>query len=258
LTDFLEFTLVRLAGGRSINDERIPIGNEAFYFRREGELLHAEREDLKTLYGLRNQLGSYTFKAQYQQRPEAPDGEFFKKTYLQLIEDRPQFQPDGRLWVSVDAALSTSATADYSAITFGCSDENGHFILHTERGRLDYEALRAKVMVYAKRYPDVTFVVEAAASGISLLEYLGKQGLRTCRHTARESKVARAAFVLPIFEEGRVFILNREGRNAWVEPLVNEFLTFPNGKFDDQVDSVVQAVRWAEPLVNPRGQAYLC
>lgn len=76
-------------------------------------------------------------------------------------------------------------------------------------------------------------------------------------HAAKGDKMSRAGHALPTFEEGRVFILNQEGKNAWVEPLINEILSFPFGRFDDQVDSVVQAIRWAEPLVNPRGNFYL-
>jgi predicted phage terminase large subunit-like protein len=131
-----------------------------------------------------------------------------------------------------------------------------HYVLFAERGRWDYEALQAKALAYAKRYRDVTFIVEAAGSGISLISSLRKARLRCFSHTAREDKVVRVAYALPIFHSGRVHILNREGHNDWVEPYTNELVSFPHGRYDDQVDSLVQALRWAEPRANPGGKIY--
>jgi predicted phage terminase large subunit-like protein len=68
--------------------------------------------------------------------------------------------------------------------------------------------------------------------------------------------VERASLVLPLFLAGRVHVCNVKSA-SWVEELINELLTFPNGRHDDQVDSLVQALRWAEPLVNPVGRCYL-
>ena len=52
--------------------------------------------------------------------------------------------------------------------------------------------------------------------------------------------------MLPFVEAGRVHIVNVPGKNEWVEPYVNEFLSFPYGRFDDQVDSLVQLLPWAD------------
>jgi hypothetical protein len=54
----------------------------------------------------------------------------------------------------------------------------------------------------------------------------------------------------------RVFIVNMEGENGWVEPFINELVTFPQARFDDQVDSLVQVLLWAEPRVNPGSRFY--
>ena len=62
--------------------------------------------------------------------------------------------------------------------------------------------------------------------------------------------------MLPTFEAKRVFIVSKEGENDWVEPYINELMSFPNGRFDDQVDSLVQALFWAEPRVNPGGRIF--
>ena len=103
---------------------------------------------------------------------------------------------------------------------------------------------------------DVIFIVEAAGSGISLIEYMRKAQLRYFHHQAKHDKVERASLVLPLFLAGRVHICNLKSHNGWVEEFINELLTFPNGRHDDQVDSLVQALSWAEPRVNPAGRCY--
>lgn len=85
-----------------------------------------------------------------------------------------------------------------------------------------------------------------ASAGISLCEWFTKTGVEHITHYAKYSKETRAHLVVPIFEQKRVFFLNIPGNNAWVKPFVNELLAFPYGKNDDQVDSLVQALRWAE------------
>lgn len=239
-------------------DEYIAVGAEEFYHREVDEPLHAERENLQVLEDIRNQIGLHNFTAQYQQSPEAPEGALFKKHYLQVTTVLPKIRPCGRWWISIDSALSTSETADYSAITLGYSDETGHYILNAERGRWDYEALKGKALHLANIFPEATFVVEHASSGISLIQYMKKHGISVMPHLAKGDKMARAALVIPIFADKRVSIVRRAGHEAWIEPLINEFLSFPFGRFDDKVDSVVQALRWAEPWVNPGGKVYLC
>jgi phage terminase large subunit-like protein len=65
--------------------------------------------------------------------------------------------------------------------------------------------------------------------------------------------MSRAAYALPIIESGRVHVLDVKGQNKWVEPYINEFVTFPYGRFDDQVDSLTQLLPWAELRLNPGG-----
>lgn len=55
----------------------------------------------------------------------------------------------------------------------------------------------------------------------------------------KEDKVVRAANVLAWFEPG-IYLLAEPGKSDWVMPYLNEFMTFPNGANDDQVDSLVQ------------------
>lgn len=235
-------------------DETIAIGPTESYFRQEGEALHEERESLRTLERIRDGIGSYNFEAQYQQNPEAPEGGMFKRKWFRIIHEMPAIGSGGSWYVSIDSALSTSETADYSAISLIYANKDGYHVTFAERGRWDYETLKARTLAYIKRYgPETTFIVEAAGSGVSLILALRKAGIRCFHYYPKDEKVTRAAYALPIIHSGRVLILDKPGQNDWVEAYINEFVTFPHGRFDDQVDSLVQFLPWAEQRINPGG-----
>lgn len=238
-------------------DEYIATGAPEPYFRREGELLHEAWEDAQTLARLRGDLGSYNFASQYQQHPETPEGGMFKRDWFKIVEHAPKFTPSGYWFVTIDSALSTSETADYSVISLVYGDRGGYWVITSERGRWDYEALKDKALGWRRRIRgDLYFLVEKAASGISLIHALRTANLRCFHYKPKTSKIARAAQALPIIESGRVHILNLAGRNQWVEPYINEFVTFPHSRYDDQVDALTQLLPWAELRVNPGGSYF--
>lgn len=160
LTGFLEagggfskLSLSAIAEG----DEQVPIGANRFYERQAGEALHEEREGLATLKRIRDQIGAVNFAAQYQQRPEMPDGSMFSRKWFRLIDKPPPWESGGLLYVSVDSALSTSETADYSAISLVYADRTEYYVLYAERGHWDYEELKSKLLdYYAKHKHQIT------------------------------------------------------------------------------------------------------
>jgi predicted phage terminase large subunit-like protein len=204
--------------------------------------------------GSETRSGHTISPSQYQQRPETPEGGLFKRKWFKLVNEPPRFASNGYWMVSIDSALSTSETADYSAISVVYGDRDGYCVLFAERGRWGYEALKAKALSYKERIRgELYFIVEAACSGISLIHALRAARLRCFHYYPKNAKMSRAAYALPIIESGRVHILDVEGQNEWVEPYINEFVTFPYARFDDQVDSLTQLLPWAERRLNPGG-----
>lgn len=234
-------------------DEEIALGDGSFHRRCEGDSLHPEREDLELLEGIRNQMGATNFSAQYQQQPELPDGSLFKRSFFELIHKPPSWQSGGQLYVSVDSALSTSETADYSAISVIYADRTGYYVLKVERGHWDYEELKKILLGYYERNKGrISFIIEPAGVGISLVSFMRKAAIPCQTTSLKGSKFQRACYALPSFSDGRVRILNEVGNNAWVEPYLAEFMSFPNGRFDDQVDSLVQLINYLEPRLTAR------
>lgn len=205
---------------------------------------------METLEKLRRDIGSFNFAAQYQQSPTTPDGQIFLRKYFELVEERPPFRKQGELFLTIDSASSTSSTADYTAITVVWIHDGRLWVLKVDRGRWDYEALKARTLAWIKYLSRpigrLSVVVENAASGIALGQYLRDRpddSFQSFTFQPQEKKLARAMRVLPDFEAG-IRVLNRPGNSAEVERFLNEFMSFPNGPNDDQVDSLVQLLHW--------------
>jgi predicted phage terminase large subunit-like protein len=117
--------------------------------------------------------------------------------------------------------------------------------MHVYRGRLEFPDLRRKVISLAKEYHATTILIEDAGPGMNLLQDLrattpegmtGPIGIKP-----EGSKIDRMAAQAAKIEAGHVHLPNGA---PWLAELLTELLSFPNGRHDDQVDSVSQFLRW--------------
>ena len=93
----------------------------------------------------------------------------------------------------------------------------------------------------------VTFLIEAASAGLSLYSTLQKSAVHTGEfrcfyYRPTQGKDTRVLLSIPAFVDGRVFLQDVPGRNGWLDSYLIEFLSYPKGRFDDQVDSLTQLV----------------
>lgn len=238
----------------AIINEEIPISSGEMYFRQAGEALHDSRESKTTLESIKDQISPFIFSAQYQQNPECPDGAMFKLAYMNRVSQAPIFEPGDHLCISIDTAISTSDTADYTAICVMHSKREGHYVVYAERGHWDFDQLRYRAMAYGEKYSKKygckpLFVIEAIGIGHALCHFMRNARFNVQPYIPEHDKTSRAYTVLSVISVGRFFIVDQPGSNEWVNPLINEMLIYPNGRYDDQVDSVVQAINWMEPKV---------
>ena len=116
---------------------------------------------------------------------------------------------------------------------------NDHIdLLHVHRAQYDYpDLLRAARELRQKLNPRL-IVVEKAGVGIALGNELGRDGLRDVQGLdAKGDKVQRMSVQCAKIEAGFV----RCPKSAsWLDTYLQEMAEFPNGKYDDQVDSTSQ------------------
>lgn len=155
---------------------------------------------------------------------------------------------------SWDTALTAEPTSDFSAgLTWGFYRGNWH-LLDVARERLDFPDLKHRVRGLARRWRVDLVLIEHAGSGISLLQQLRAEERGHCIYNGcrpRQDKRTRFEGQTARLESGRYW-LPREA--SWLETFRRELLAFPHGRYDDQVDSMVQFLEWSG---SPRGKGFV-
>ena len=218
------------------DDEEIPIGNGQVHFRRAGDVLHPEREPREVLDSLRAQLGPEIYSAQYQQRPVPPGGGTIKRTWVRRYDQLPQ---SGQVIQSWDVANKQGEENDYSVCTTWRVHEKKYYLIDVLRGRFDFPTLKRKVSEQAKLHKPSQILIEDAGFGTALVQEFKTTHFSVVAVKPEYDKKIRMAIQAAKFENGQVFFPKEA---AWLRDLEDELFAFPNGRHDDQVDSISQAL----------------
>ena len=148
--------------------------------------------------------------------------------------------------------MQTNEKNDYSVCTTWRVEKNDVYLFDLFRGRLEYLDLRRKVIALAQQHKPATILIDDAGPGMSLLQDLRNSmpaGLiRPIGVRPVGEKVDRMAAQSAKFEAGQVHL----AKNAhWHAEFLSEMLAFPNGRHDDQVDSVSQLLTWRQNVWMP-------
>ena len=222
-------------------DERIRIGPETYHVRHAGEALHPARESLATLEKLRTDLGSDVFAAQYQQAPVPPGGGMIRREWLRYYDELPERNYRSKVIQSWDTAAKNGTQNDWSVCTtWLVIDREFYYLLDLTRGRYEYPRLRDTAAQLAARFKPDTILIEDASTGTALAQDLKRmQHWMTRLVTVEHDKIGRLYVQQGKFEAGKVLL----PRGAhFLRELGAELLTFPQGRHDDQVDSITQAL----------------
>jgi predicted phage terminase large subunit-like protein len=189
----------------------------------------------------RAEVGEAIFSAQYQQNPSAAIGELIRPEQVGKFDELPPSA--NRITLSWDTAVKTGPNTSYTVCLVFATDGKRHYVVDVLRARLDPVQARDAALRLIAQYRPRTIVVEDASSGPGLAKMLEEHQHR-CElwPTAGMSKEERLEPHLHMFSEGRVLIKNNQ---PWTTDLANEWLRFPFGKYDDQVDAMTQYLNWA-------------
>jgi predicted phage terminase large subunit-like protein len=224
-------------------DEAIAIGEDEFHTRRAGEALHPELEPLESLKQLQRQIGSDIFAAQYQQSPVPPGGAMIRREWLRYYDKPPERTYRTPIIQSWDTASKDGAQNDWSVCTTWMVVDKCYYLLDLTRGRYEYPRLKATAIALAQKYRPHYLLIEDASTGTALAQefstiYFG--GAVRLVPIERD-KIGRLYVNQAKFEAGRV--LFPKGA-PFLPELEAELLVFPQGKTDDQVDSISQALSY--------------
>jgi predicted phage terminase large subunit-like protein len=185
------------------------------------------------------------WNAQYQQDPTGEDNSILKREWWKIWE-KDKIPPLQYVIQSYDTAFSKKETADFSAITtWGVfyPNESGApalMLLDVQKGRWDFPELKAIAFEQYKFWEPETVIIEAKASGMPLTHELRQTGIPVVNFTPSRGndKISRAHAIAPLFESGMIWAPDEQ----WAHELIEECAAFPNGEYDDLVDSTTQAL----------------
>jgi predicted phage terminase large subunit-like protein len=211
--------------------------------RRPGEALHPEREPLDILKVLRESLGEYNFAGQYQQSPAPLGGGLIKAGWLKPYSDASLPSEFDLTFQSWDTANKASELSDHSVCTTWGVKGKHLYLLHVYRKRIGFPDLKRAVRAQAESFGAKVVLIEDKASGTQLIQDLVGEGMHSIQRydPTGNDKVSRLSWVTCTIENGFVHIPEKA---EWLAEYVHELEIFPNGRFDDQVDSTSQALDW--------------
>ena len=228
------------------SDQSIPLPRGCWQHRKEGDVLHPERESRADLELIRQTMGSTVFSAQYLQRPVPLEGNLVKGDWLCTFE--PGDYPTGlgtRVVQSWDTATEDGALNDYSVCVTAVVHKGRVYVVDVFRKKVDFPTLKREAISKARDLKANALLIEDQSSGRQLIQALRSEGPtgvpRPIARTPDRNKVSRLAGVSAMIEAGQL-LLPREA--SWLAEFKHELLAFPSVRYDDQVDALTQLMLW--------------
>ena len=211
----------------------------------DGKPCWPEFWSLEDLTAVRASIPPSKWNAQYQQNPTGEENAIIPREWWNKWEQEqvPQLQ---YVIQSYDTACSKRETSDFSAITtwgvfYPVEGEGPNLILlDSKKGRWDFPELKEVALELYDFWEPDSVIVEAKASGMPLTQEMRQTGIPVINFTPSRGndKLSRVHAVSPLFEAGMVWAPDK----TFAEELIEEVAAFPNGEYDDLVDSMTQAL----------------
>ena len=219
-------------------EEVVRIGADKYHIRHAGEILHPERERLSDLELVRSRSPEL-FAAHFQQSPLPPGGCVIKREWLRYYDRLPDRTASSLIIQSWDTASKTGETNDWSVCTTWLIQERKYYLMHVLRERLDYPELKKRAIEHARAYNAQKIYVEDTGVGTGLIGEMKGAGLTVIAVRPERDKKTRMMIQSAKFESGLVLLPKQA---SWLADYLAELLAFPHVAYDDQIDSVSQAL----------------
>ena len=204
--------------------------------REVGEALWPDKFPLELLEK-NKALGSYVWNALFQQRPKPVGGGIVKEVWFKRYTVLPNDLTD---WLmSWDMTFKETKKGSFVCCQVWASRGTDRYLIDQHHERMDIVKTISVFVKMSKKYPQcIAKLVEDKANGPAIMRLLRGKISGIIAVSVKGSKEARLHSVAPTIEAGDVYI--PEG--AMGDALIEEVGTFPNSAFNDQVDTLSQAL----------------
>ena len=206
------------------------------YERKTDEVLWPSRWTTEVLDRFKNDLGSYGYAGQFQQRPSPAEGGILKRGWWKRFDTAPEkFDQVIQSW---DFTFKDSKGSDFVVGQVWGRVGSNKYLLDQVRGKLSFTASLSAMRTLSARWPAARLkLVEDKANGPAIIDALRNELSGIVPTSPQGSKLARAQAGAPEVEAGNYHVPNGPMGDAFIE----EGAAFPNGANDDQVDGWSQA-----------------
>ena len=219
-----------------LDDNGVEIWRDA---RKPGEPIVALL-DIPTLKWIEKEIGPTAYAAQYLQNPHDDSASIFKREWFHRRWSELPAKFD-RVVVSLDASFKAGSSSDYAVIQVWGALGGDRYLIEQWRRQAGYMETAAAMRDVRSRYPMAKALVEEAANGHAIIDALRRELPGLIAVKPEGGKVARAYTVEPVCASGAIVLPSIA---PWVSAWIDEVAGFgPDAKHDDQVDSMVYALR---------------
>lgn len=209
--------------------------------RKEGESLWESDFGNDVLKGIQASVGSRVWNALYQQRPSAMAGNIVQRDWWKFYREKPANFDYYAL--SADLTFKDGEKSDFAVFQIWGKRGAERYLLDQVRSRMGFNEQLAVFRNLCSKWPMLNIkLIEDAANGAALVSLLQKEIPGIVAVRPEGSKTARAEAVAPQIEAGNVFLPD-PSICSWVNDYIEEWINFPNGMNDDQVDATSQALQ---------------
>lgn len=201
------------------------------------------------LQKIRRETANNKFLSMYEQAP-VPTINLFKNEFNYFTEDEHSYSFDGNKidksecfrFGSCDLAITTKSNSDYTVVaSFARTPDNKLLMTSLYRDRISSDMLINVIsQVYKGNQLDL-LLVESVGFQIMVLEALKNECIVEELKTGGKDKITRSIPLQIKMQNGQV-LFKKDA--PWLDEVVKELQSFPEGKHDDIVDCLAYAANW--------------
>lgn len=218
----------------------------------DGRALWHQKFPLERLNRIKATIGERDWSALYQQRPTPDEGDYFKREWFRFYNVAPEHL---RKYGASDYAV-TAKGGDYTVhLVAGVDPDDNLYILDIYRSQAESNVWVEEFINLVHAHKPLSWAEESGQIIKSLGPFIDKRMRERkvyCRREQMSSvadKPTRSRSFQARAAMGKVYLPHNA---PWVADFLNELLTFPAGKHDDQVDAVGLVGRMLDTMVGGR------
>ena len=209
------------------------------------EALWPSRFPIDVLHDIRDTIGPRAFSALYQGRPQPDEGTVFTREMFEFydvkeLQEHIYKHPRSVVFfMSSDAAI-TFGKGDYTVIATWAMDEHERiYLVDLWRQQTTPDVWVERIVESVRHYSPFLFAYESGvienSAGPWLEKRLREEHIDVWRKpfSSTTNKVARAMSVQAMMRRKKLFVPRGK---PFTDDFISECLSFPTGRYDDQVD----------------------